>query len=237
MKKTSSYAQIIIAVTALLATTTTTTINAFSFSSSSDNNSRRSFLKKTASTASVIIAGTCAPFIANAADATATSETAGFKIGGKLVAGDDKIIMSPKAHGTSEVPVQENLRYGVSNKLSDKICNFNRHFAESGGYFTSTSFEETMLSANGPITFYDSNSGKPLFVAPINRPVDEFIEESKYHGWPSFRDEEVVWDNVRVLKSSGETVSVDGTHLGHNLPDRRGNRYCINLVSIAGNPV
>ena len=50
-------------------------------------------------------------------------------------------------------------------------------------------------------------------------------------------DEEVVWDNVRVLKGSGETVSVDGTHLGHNLPDRSGNRYCINLVSVAGSPV
>jgi len=32
-------------------------------------------------------------------------------------------------------------------------------------------------------------------------------------------------------------VSVDGTHLGHNLPDKFGNRYCINLVSVAGNPV
>ena len=30
----------------------------------------------------------------------------------------------------------------------------------------------------------------------------------------------------------GECVSVDGTHLGHNLPDRSGNRYCINLVSV-----
>ncbi len=29
---------------------------------------------------------------------------------------------------------------------------------------------------------------------------------------------------------------MDGTHLGHNLPDHRGNRYCINLVSIAGRP-
>jgi len=56
------------------------------------------------------------------------------------------------------------------------------------------------------------------------------------HGWPSFRDNEVVWDNgVRVLKS-GEAVSLDGTHLGHNLPDFSGNRYCINLVSVAGNP-
>lgn len=58
----------------------------------------------------------------------------------------------------------------------------------------------------------------------------------KYSGWPSFRDNEVVWDNVRVLKNSGETVSADGTHLGHNLPDRKGNRYCINLVSVAGSP-
>jgi peptide methionine sulfoxide reductase MsrB len=28
-----------------------------------------------------------------------------------------------------------------------------------------------------------------------------------------------------------------GTHLGHNLPDKSGSRYCINLVSVAGNPV
>ena len=34
----------------------------------------------------------------------------------------------------------------------------------------------------------------------------------------------------------GEAVSMQGTHLGHNLPDRKGNRYCINLCSVAGNP-
>lgn len=44
----------------------------------------------------------------------------------------------------------------------------------------------------------------------------------------------VNWENVRVL-DDGETVSIDGTHLGHNIPDGK-NRYCINLVSIAGNP-
>merc|ERR1712170_12575 len=82
--------------------------------------------------------------------------------------------------------------------------------------------------------FYDSNTGKPLFIAPVGRSMDEFIKESRAHGWPSFGDEEVVWDNVRVL-GDGETVSVDGTHLGHNLPDRKGSRYCINLVSVAGN--
>ena len=74
-------------------------------------------------------------------------------------------------------------------------------------------------------------------MAPIGRTAEEFIAESEYHGWPSFRDQEVVWDNVRVLKD-GETVSVDGTHLGHNLPSKdKRNRYCINLVSVAGNPV
>ena len=83
-------------------------------------------------------------------------------------------------------------------------------------------------------TFYDSVTGKALFVAPVNRSVEDFLAESKKHGWPSFRDEEVVWDDVRVLRNSGETVSVAGTHLGHNLPDLTGNRYCINLCCIAG---
>lgn len=222
----------------------TPAVNAFSLNNSNinidknnikENPDRRSFLQ---TIATVTATATTAATVYNPSTASAADENGiGFSIGGKMKLGDESI-MVPKAHGTSEIPVQESLRYGVSNKLADKISNFNRRFAEIGGYFTSTSFEEEVRNANGPITFYDSNSGKPLFVAPINRSVDEFIEESKYHGWPSFRDQEVVWDNVRVLKSSGETVSVDGTHLGHNLPDRTGkNRYCINLVSVAGNPV
>ena len=87
----------------------------------------------------------------------------------------------------------------------------------------------------GPVTYYDSVTGKALFKAPVGRSAQDFIDESKKHGWPSFRDDEVVWDNVRCLKN-GEAVSVDGTHLGHNLPDWKGNRYCINLVSVAGTP-
>ena len=63
--------------------------------------------------------------------------------------------------------------------------------------------------------------------------MEDFLIESRAHGWPSFRDEEVNWDMVRVLKD-GETVSVDGTHLGHNIPDKKGSRYCINLVCVAG---
>jgi hypothetical protein len=67
-------------------------------------------------------------------------------------------------------------------------------------------------------------------------PRFQFLAESEKHGWPSFRDAEVCWENVRVLKASGEAVSVTGSHLGHNLPDSRGNRYCINIVSVAGRP-
>ena len=154
----------------------------------------------------------------------------------------------------------------------------------------------------GEIKFYDSNTGNLLFIAPKGRSFDEFINESMSHGWPSFRDDEVVWDDVRCLPN-GEAVSLVGTHLGvsfmllgyvfsirlkasfshmncfsilifanfrtgstsklkmmsshflrlivpqhiltcalsltlfNSLPDFSGNRYCINLVSVAGNPV
>mmetsp|Transcript_29 Transcript_29/g.63 ORF Transcript_29/g.63 Transcript_29/m.63 type:complete len:180 (+) Transcript_29:122-661(+) len=150
----------------------------------------------------------------------------------------DESIMSKKAHGTSHVPVQENLRWGCDRSTADRICNFNRHYAEYSGYWKTTKFldEESEKANNGEeITFYDSNTGKPLFIAPRGRSFEAFVKESMRHGWPSFRDDEVVWDNVRVLPD-GETVSVDGTHLGHNLPDNK-NRYCINLVSVAGRPM
>ena len=98
-----------------------------------------------------------------------------------------------------------------------------------------TTFLQEESEASGEITFHDSNTGKPLFYGPRDRPWDSFVRESKVHGWPSFRDSEVNWDYVRVLPN-GECISVDGTHLGHNLPDGSGNRYCINLVSVAGRP-
>jgi peptide methionine sulfoxide reductase MsrB len=149
----------------------------------------------------------------------------------------DESIMSPKAHGTSATPVQKDLRWKCDYDTADRICNFNRHYAEYAGYWLTTSFVEEARSAAGKeITFYDSNTGKPLFIAPKGRSMEEFLKESGSHGWPSFRDEEVIWENVRCL-ADGEAVSVDGTHLGHNLPDGSGNRYCINLVSVAGRPV
>ena len=123
--------------------------------------------------------------------------------------------------------------YNIRNHLQ-------RHYAEHSGYFLRTKFtseasKELEAAEAKEVTFYDSNTGKALFHAPVNRTWEEFILESKNHGWPSFRDDETNWENVRCLRNS-ETVSVDGTHLGHNLPDKKGNRYCINLVSVAGRP-
>eukprot|EP00980_Cylindrotheca_fusiformis_P029806 scaffold23891_cov132-Cylindrotheca_fusiformis.AAC.1 len=145
-------------------------------------------------------------------------------------------IMAKKEHGTSHTPVQEKLRWNCDWETADRICNFNRHYAERSGYWKTTTFLDDLdQSSDEKITFYDSNSGKPLFTAPVKRSWQDWVKESSLHGWPSFRDDEVNWDFVRVLPN-GETVSVDGTHLGHNLPDRNGNRYCINLVSVAGRP-
>jgi hypothetical protein len=45
----------------------------------------------------------------------------------------NKSIMKKKAHGTSETSVQKNLRWSCDFKEADKICNFNRHFAERAG--------------------------------------------------------------------------------------------------------
>lgn len=135
-----------------------------------------------------------------AASILTLGEANAYEVGGKIKYGDESI-MSAKAHGTSEKPVQEDLLYGVSNKLADKITNFNRHFAEMGGYFRSTNFEDAVLEAKGPVTFYDSVTGKPLFMAPVGRSAEDFIQESEVHGWPSFRDNEVGYRRIhaRVL--------------------------------------
>ena len=101
--------------------------------------------------------------------------------------------------------------------------------------FMTTAWKDTVPKDGSPTTYYDPADGKPLFKAPVGRSWDDFLKESIAHGWPSFRDAEVIWENVRTLKD-GETVSLAGSHLGHNLPDGSGNRYCINLVSCAGNP-
>lgn len=151
----------------------------------------------------------------------------------------DESLMSEKGHGSTARGIQKKLRFGVDRAKADYICCRNRHDAEKYCYFTETTWLreiKPIVIKGEPVRYYDSVTGKLLFRAPIGRKFTEFLKESESHGWPSFRDREVNWENVRVIAGEGETVSVDGTHLGHNLPDAKGNRYCINLVSIAGFP-
>lgn len=98
-----------------------------------------------------------------------------------------------------------------------------------------TTFLDDLQRVSSVMVFYDSVTGQPLFVAPRGRSIDDFVVESRNQGWLSFRHDEVVWSNVKILKD-GEAVSVDGTHLGHDMPDKEGSRYIINIVSVAGTP-
>ena len=138
------------------------------------------------------------------------------KPSGKYPLKGDEALMSPKAHGTSPAPVQKSLRWKVDYDTADRICCFNRHYAEHAGYFSESKDFLAEMEKGEEITFYDSVTGKPLFVAPRGRTMEEFKKESRSHGWPSFRDEEVVWENMRCL-ADGESVSVDGTHLGREI--------------------
>ena len=102
----------------------------------------------------------------------------------------DESIMKPKAHGTSETPVQQNLRWNCDRQTADNICNFNRHYAEHRGYWTKTTFFDEAKKEwedKSEVQFFDSNTGKLLFVAPRGRTYQEFIKETLSHGWPSFR--------------------------------------------------
>eukprot|EP00040_Diaphanoeca_grandis_P029760 m.175001 g.175001 ORF g.175001 m.175001 type:complete len:497 (-) comp31794_c0_seq1:75-1565(-) len=172
-----------------------------------------------------------------AEDRTAPSNVEGifaeppFEVGGELISGESTI-MDTKQFGSCPHAITH-LRWECDVVVANRIACHNSNDAEHSGYWLETPFIVEQQNAT-TTTFYDSVTGKPLFVAPIGRTWDEFVAESTKHGWPSFRDAEVVWENVRVL-NGGETVSVDGTHLGHNIPDAD-NRYCIDLVSVAAVP-
>ena len=134
------------------------------------------------------------------------------------------------------------LRWGISADLRagpftvDEICCKNRRFAELKGFWMQNeAFVKTSkkVSKKAPLRFFDSVCGAEVFRAPVNRSLDSWLEESEEHGWPSFRTQEAVMENL-VMMPGGEVQSVCGTHLGHNIPDAQGDRYCIDLVCIAG---
>jgi len=130
-------------------------------------------------------------------------------------------------------------------ELAERICCNNQHYAEPKGYlewepdvaFFRHLEEQPNFDANTTETiFYDSVCGLPLFIAPRGRSYEDFKKESIKHGWPSFRPEEMITENV-ILHQDGRMESKCLTHLGHNLPEGGEDRYCIDLVCIAGAPL
>jgi len=122
-------------------------------------------------------------------------------------------------------------------EIADRICCHNHVWAEPRGYLEWPEVDFfSRLDPTVETIFYDSVCGIPLFIAPRGRTFDEFREESLHHGWPSFRPEEMVSENV-ILHPNGRMESKCLTHLGHNLPSNGIDRYCIDLVCMAGMPI
>jgi len=125
----------------------------------------------------------------------------------------------------------------IDYATSEKICCKNHRFAEYSGYLAAPEVDLfDRLDANEETVWYDSVCGLPLFVSPRGRTFEEFQEESLTHGWPSFRSAEIVAKNV-IIHANGRMESICRTHLGHNLPSGGADRYCIDLVCIAGAPL
>ena len=133
---------------------------------------------------------------------------------------------------------------------AEKICcnNSKGQWAEEPFFFDSKGVNLFSLldPSNAAVTtFYDSVCGIPLFVIPSRggRTCQDFRSETEQYGWPSFRPDEVVSENVILNHDDGRISSVCGTHLGHNQPTSADggsvmtDRYSINLVCIAGTPI
>lgn len=147
-------------------------------------------------------------------------------------------------------PIQPTLRFGISGRtqptvpvavddnetLADAVCCDTRvkPYAEPQFLFEAPDIALFSRLEAGVTTFYDSVCGIPLFRAPVNRTLNEFRADTKEHGWPSFRQAEVVRENVQTDLASGFVSSKCGTHLGTYLPDEHGPRWCMDLSCIAG---
>ena len=125
--------------------------------------------------------------------------------------------------------------FGSPEGLVEAVCCDTRNvqYAEPQKLYADVGLFK-QLDPSGVTTFYDSASGLPVFRAPINRSLAAFEADTVEHGWPSFRDGEVVAENVVTDYLQGLVSSKTGTHLGTYLPDAKGARWCIDLSCIAG---
>jgi len=159
----------------------------------------------------------------------------------------------PAKYNTCKGSVQPTLRYNISSRvvnlnpyvntgnesMAEAVCCDSRmeNFAEPQFTFEAPDIQlfTALDKASGVTTFYDSVCGVPVFRAPVNRSLADFKADTMEHGWPSFRPQEVVSENVVTDKETGFVTSRCGTHLGSYLPDTRGARWCIDLACVSGN--
>ncbi len=165
-----------------------------------------------------------------------TTTTRGHRAGIPEEAHADESIMRNQRVLASSM-TSSHMRWNTRASTAKQICARNRHGAEWSGLLNRSQLfidelNREMDGGGGHVTFFDSARHQPVFKVH-KRPLHQFLEESVKHGWPSFRVEDVVWENVRVLED-GEVVTKDGLHLGHNIPDDKGPRLCINLVCVSG---
>ena len=127
---------------------------------------------------------------------------------------DAEVLMRSGVSGSCSSEVQPRLRWQLNRSLAEQISCHNRRGAEPSGLWASTPLLQQLedIPRHETVAFYDSVSGKPLFRAPRGRTVQEFINESRAHGWLSFRDDELVREHVRVLHN-GEVVSLSGVRI------------------------
>jgi len=57
-------------------------------------------------------------------------------------------LMNAKSHGTCDHGVQKQLLWNIDNALADRICCFNRHYAEPSGSFEYTSWPKEISKVN-----------------------------------------------------------------------------------------
>lgn len=90
-------------------------------------------------------------------------------------------VMSQKEHGTSSKAVMKDLKWGCDYETADRICNFNRHYAEHAGYWCETNYL-TEIDRVNQTKYFDSVTGNHLFTAPVGRSFDDYLVESGGHG-------------------------------------------------------
>jgi len=173
---------------------------------------------------------------------------------GSLLLAQQSPVQPPASNDYCQGPVQSDLRFNISTRdtpetlsqyvdgnetLAEAVCCDRRTEALAEPRFTYMAPDIslfTKVDANGVTTFYDSVCGVPVFKAPVGRTLAAFKADTEEHGWPSFRPQEVVQENIKTDKTTGYVTSSCGTHLGSYLPDEQGDRWCIDLSCIAGRP-